>query len=1478
MTNTGWHGTVSLNVSRTEVDAQDQSATVTATSSAPIRSPYYLSIYDETNNPVAYCRTVGIVNTLSCDDPSHGGNTVTGGVNLQNNQSHTYKAYVSQDLPYGAAPSTDVRATSTRVSVGDGPTSLDEVSGGSNPSEACSQRCTGDPVNVVTGEFWESLTDLSLPGSGPGVSWGRSYGVSRRSVAGPLGFGWTAGYDMHLEPAPGVSGSLGSASQVQVRQENGSVVVFTRASDGTYRAPARVRATLVAQSDGSFVFVRNARERFTFSSAGLLTAVADGNGTAVSLGYAGGHLSTVTGRGGRVLTLAWSGDRVTSVVDGSGRSVAYGYDGSGNLVSVTDPVGEVSRYGYDGLHRMVSMTSPAGAVTANTFDDLDRVVTQTDPVKKVIRFAYADGSTTVTAPDGSIGVDRYVDGQVRSHTQQTGTAQAQTWSYTYDVAGNLTSTTQPSSAVTRSTYDARGNRLSQVDPLGRTTSWTFDALNDQLSVTDALGRASTATYDGAGNRLSLTDRAGRVQRWTYNVDGTVASATSAAGRPATYSYDPAGRVTATADGDNRTTGVGYNAAGQITSTTNPAGKATTSVVDKAGRVSSTTDPNGRVTRYTFDGDGNQLTVTDPAGHVTTRVYDAAGRVVSVADPAGNTTTSAYDPMGRLASTTDPGGHVTASVYDALGNVTSTTGPDGRVTPFTYDLDGRRTSTTLPSGAVTTTGYDAAGQATSTVDANGHPTTYTYDQVGQLLTGTDPNGRVTSHDWASTGQLGSLTNPDGSKATYTYDADGLLTAYTDPDGNRTTHTYDDAGLPTAETLPGGKTIRTSYDAAGRPAVTTASDQTTTTAAYDAAGQLTGLDYSDPATRDVTYTYDAAGQRTAMTDGTGTTRKVYDTAGRLTSATNGAGKTVGYTYDQAGQLTKLTYPGGNAVTYAYDTAARMSSATDWAGRTTRFNWTADGDPAGRVDPTGDITTLTRDPAGQTTGIRLTRPTDPTTNRPAATLTDYGYTYDSAGDLTDDTTTGATSHHNTYDPLTQLSTVAATSSGTGGAGTDNYTATPAGQLISAAGQTLTYNTAQQLTTNTPATGPSTSYTFTATGNRATATTPAATTQYTYDATDTLSGATAPNGDTVAYTTDADGLRQTRTATPTTGGPNATGWVWDTTGDIPQLLDDGGHRYLYGPDLTPYAQIDPAGTVQYLHTDTLGSVRAITDTTGALAATTTYGPYGARTAHTGTADSTLGFTGAWTDPTTGLVHLRARDYDPATGQFLTIDPALDTTHQPYAYAENNPLQNTDPTGLWCAIGHNADGRCRGGAENDQVANFLSTGAGGHAVSAYEGFFNGGTLGVTTTISELLSPGASCTYAQDGWFYGATAAGVIALALATRGASAQAQGGAAAARAFGRFGAADVRAAAGAADRNGLTRVGRALQKHSGRDGSVYSRLSGGTATERNKQGMRVLDDILNDAGGRTEVRDNVINIYDSAGRGVRMSKDGTFMGFLEP
>ncbi len=57
--------------------------------------------------------------------------------------------------------------------------------------------------------------------------------------------------------------------------------------------------------------------------------------------------------------------------------------------------------------------------------------------------------------------------------------------------------------------------------------------------------------------------------------------------------------------------------------------------------------------------------------------------------------------------------------------------------------------------------------------------------------------------------------------------------------------------------------------------------------------------------------------------------------------------------------------------------------------------------------------------------------------------------------------------------------------------------------------------------------------------------------------------------------------------------------------------------------------------------------------------------------------FDGQYTSSDTGLIYLRNRVYDPATAQFLTVDPAVGVTQAPYNYGGDNPLNRRDPDGL---------------------------------------------------------------------------------------------------------------------------------------------------------------------------------------------------------
>ncbi len=100
--------------------------------------------------------------------------------------------------------------------------------------------------------------------------------------------------------------------------------------------------------------------------------------------------------------------------------------------------------------------------------------------------------------------------------------------------------------------------------------------------------------------------------------------------------------------------------------------------------------------------------------------------------------------------------------------------------------------------------------------------------------------------------------------------------------------------------------------------------------------------------VTYTNDAAGNLTGMTDpwGTGPSSAAYENAGRLASWTDHHGATVQYHYNKAGAVTNISYPGNLSVSYGWDVGGRLASVKDWAGHT----WTFAYDGANRLTGIG------------------------------------------------------------------------------------------------------------------------------------------------------------------------------------------------------------------------------------------------------------------------------------------------------------------------------------------------------------------------------------------------------------------------------------------------------------------------------------------------------------------------------------------------
>jgi RHS repeat-associated protein len=955
---------------------------------------------------------------------------------------------------------------------------------------------------------------------------------------------------------------------------------------------------------------------------------------------------------------------------------------------------------------------------------------------RLVTVHQGDGSTVTFSPngDGTYATSGWV--------QATLTRSGGSYSYTlpdrtvygFSGAGRLTSVTDANANLTSLAYDAAGRLATVTGPTGRTLTYVRNTDGTVASVSDSAGHSAQYGYT-SGDLTHVTDVRGEITQFGYDGRHRLTTVTDPRGHVVTSNvYDASDRVTAQTDALNHTMTWDYatpghtkitDAAGHVTdqafdnnvptSITRAAGTAsastTTITYDSRLNPVTVTDGRGKVWTYGYDAAGNRTNVTDPLNHTTTSTFNSHHQPTSIVSPAGHETDYAYDSHGDLTSVTRSLAGIpvsTSMTYDSLGLLTSLTDPRGKQWTYGYDSHGDRTSTTTPLGHQASATYDASGhQATITsargnepgataadfttqitrndagaptdiTDPLGHHTTFSYDADGNLTDQTDRDGRHTHLDYDNANRLTQTTRPDESTITQTYDEAGQLLTQTDGAGHTTSYSYDALERLDSVTDPLGRTTSYTHDDSGNQTSLTDPQDRSTTFGYDDANRLTSISYDSGSPDPVTFSYDADGKRSAMTDSTGTSDYSYDSLGRLTSHTSGAGQTVHYGYDLADELTSIDYPdaltpldtdgpGGQTpvaegtVTRGYDDDGNLTTVSDWLDNTTSFGY----------DPEGHLTTVTR-PNGTSASYSYDA------NSELASLTDVGgqadYTRSAEGLITNGPVAGQPNQSFTYDPLAQLTGAGAATYQYGAA--DNLT-----QTLNAAGQTAqqTFDAAHQLEQTTVGTSTPTSFTYDAQGNRTSAIRlgdPSV--ALTWDQANQLASYDGPDArdpsqtvsDTFAY--NADGLRQTKTV-----NGQLTNEVYDLTNDLPLMIEDGPTAYITGPTGLPIEQIKQDGTTRYYSTDQLGSTTTLTDQTGDTVASYTYDAYGNPTGTVSSTENPFRYAGQYTDPETGLQYLRARYYDPSTGQFLSRDPLEAQTRDPYGYAADNPLSFTDPTGM---------------------------------------------------------------------------------------------------------------------------------------------------------------------------------------------------------
>jgi RHS repeat-associated protein len=904
--------------------------------------------------------------------------------------------------------------------------------------------------------------------------------------------------------------------------------------------------------------------------------------------------------------------------------------------------------------RLESVTDRNGNATTLSYGEAGRLETITDPASRKITLTYNGEGLIEKAKDpvGHVVKYTYEGGNLASVTEPGETEPR--WQFKYDGSHQLTEMRDGRGGKTLNEYNEAHQVVAQTDPLKH--ELTFEYLLFETKITNhATGSVTDERFTSNAEPVSITRGFGTeratTEEFSYNADQNVASVISGNGKKTTYGYNGAHDRTSMVDPDSNETKWTYNETHDVVSMRTPNNETTTIERDGNGNATKISRPapasTTQITKYKYDAHGNLESTTNPLERTWKYEYDSQGDRTSAADPEGDKRTWSYDADSRESTMVSPRGNVTEGK------------PEEFTTSTERDAQGRPLVITDPLKHETKFAYDPNGNLESETDPAGHVTAYTYDADNRQTKVKQPNGTVTETGYDGAGLVESQT--DGNKQTtkYTRNVLGEVIEVLDPLERKTTKTYDGAG-----------NLKTLTDPAKR----------TTTYSYDPASQLTKASYSEEATPSVKYEYDADGNRIKMVDGTGTTKYKYDQLDRLTETKDGHGQVSSYEYNLANQQTKITYPNTKSIERAFDDAGRLKSVTDWLEHTIKFAYDADSHQVKTTFPagSGNIDEYAYDNAGAMGEVKMLKG--------AETLASLAYTRNEDSEVTKATTVGLPGEEAPgfgYDTNSRLTEGAGKAYKYDAAdnptkiGTPTYSYDAASQLEKGTGFSYSYDAMGERTKTKPTVGPATTYGYDQAGNLISVARPE-------------EGETPAIADSYGY--DGSGLRASQTVS---GSTSYLGW--DVAGELPLILNDGTNSYVYGPGGLPIEQVT-AEAVLYLHHDQQGSTRMMTSSTGIASGMITYDGYGNKLGSTGSATSVLGYDGQYTSTDTGLIYMRARDYDPATAQFLSRDPldeARNTLAQatigqyvaaatrssggsrPYVYANDNPLSNYDPTGL---------------------------------------------------------------------------------------------------------------------------------------------------------------------------------------------------------
>ncbi|MFF1452173.1 polymorphic toxin-type HINT domain-containing protein [Streptomyces sp. NPDC058274] len=870
-----------------------------------------------------------------------------------------------------------------------------------------------------------------------------------------------------------------------------------------------------------------------------------------------------------------------------------------------------------------------------------------------------------------------------------------------------------------STYDSLGRPVTASDANGLVTLVTDYVPTSSGPLTSSSAKnaekhkTTTSVDFGTGAALTVTDPNMKITETEYDSLGRTTKVwlpnrSHSLGKTPNYIYDykvSSSAMSWVSTGTLKGDGSGYNTAyafydsllrSRQAQTPAPTGGRNVSLTlyDDRGLAVSTQadiwDANSEPSGTPVQPDGGQAPIQ------TDTVYDGAARPITQTTTSRDLSTADKKIVhswvtdtsytgDTIATSSVSGGQAAAVVTNALGQTTqrreygsakptgtdyttidytytpggqqkTITGPDQSQWSYDYDLFSRQVGATDPDKGKTTTHYDMLDRVDNTVDAESRTLLYGYDDLNRKTglwqnSRTDPNKLAAwTFDTLAKGQ---------SDTAVRYDDGVSGKAYT-----QKVTSYDSLYQVTGSqlTLPDKDPLV----AAGVPKTLSAS------AMYNLDGtikQTTEPAVGGLASETIQYTYNATGQQLKATGVTGYLQgALFSPQGDLRQLRLG---TDGTDSAKLAYVTNDYEPGTRRLTRSYIT----DDVHGYMPQELKFSQ----DEAGNVTSIVDATTQ-----GGTTKAdyqcfvydghsRLTEAWTPKTpdcagsgrtqsNIDGAAPYWSSYTYNDAGQRKTETqhaSTGATTTNYTY-------------------GTTNGQPHPLTSTTGPKSNSYGYDKTGNTTSRPGPSGPQ-SLVWSSEGRLAATTDTKADTGYLYSADgDLLIRRAKGDGDTVLYLGSTE-VRLTAKGT---------------------AASLSGTRYYTanGQTIAVRAATSGSSRLSFLAADHHGTSSVALDAT-AYAVTKRYtSPFGAERGQKATNwPDDKGFLGKPANVSTGLTHVGAREYDPGTGQFLSVDPVLAVDQvqslNGYGYANNTPVTESDPTGL------DPCGRLKCGHEGDNCS-----------------------------------------------------------------------------------------------------------------------------------------------------------------------------------